>query len=1039
MNPARFTVARPVFTIMVTLIALTLGVVALKRLPIDLMPNVTYPTLSIIAEYSNVGPEEMELLVTRPLEEAVVAVPGVEEISSESGEGISNVRVSFTWGTDLDVATNDIRDRLDNIMDEFPNDMQRPRIRKYDIADFPILLIGISSRLDPIKQRQLVDEQISYRLERIPGVAAVDIWGGLEREIHVELKDNKVESLGLSLEDIRIAIQNANIVVPAGIIERGRFDLSLRIPGEYSRLDEIRDTVIATQGGVPIYLHQVADIVDSHAKLDRVIRINDAPGIRLAINKQSGSNTVQVAEAVKREMRRLRSDYPQLTIVPVMDTSTYIQRSINNVTNSIYYGGILAILVLLFFLRDFRSTLVVATAIPISIITTFVLIYFGGLTLNMMTLGGLALGVGMMVDNAIVVVENITRLRQKKNYSPPLAAIEGTGRVTAPVIASTLTTLVIFLPMLFTQDMAGILFREIGYVVGFALVCSLAVSLTLIPMLVAKVIRVQSGQGETTDDNQNWLQKSCAALFEKVEDAYDRLLGIALQARAATLLLTVALLLASLILLPYIGGAYMPETDEGEVRIEVEMEAGTRLDVLNERSLLVESILRKEVPEALAMVADVGGSSYRGKPSEAEIELSLVPSSERDRTSQEIAADLRQKLKGIAGVTIRTRAGQGFFMLRRIAGGEADNLEIEIRGYNLDTLDQIGNVIRERIESIDGITDVRLSREDLEPQTIFRVNRERAADLGVSMEQVARTVETAIAGRITGQYRGDTGNEYAILVKLQNAEQKSLDDILNLTLLNDDGDQVVLRNVVTIESSERPVEIDRKDQQRVVDVDANVTGRDLNSVVEDVREILQKIPTPDDTEVLIGGDYEEQQEAFRELLLNFFLAIILVYMVMACLYESLIDPLIVMMCVPLALIGVLLALFITGTTFNVQSFIGCIMLIGIVVNNAILIVDHAANLQRSGNHNVLDIVRVAGRDRLRPVLMTSLTTILALIPLALGVGEGSETQAPLARVVIGGLLSATLITLIVIPVVYSLIHRKGRRAINDLDEAAVQL
>lgn len=1034
MNPARFTVARPVFTVMVTLIALTLGGIALNRLPIDLMPDITYPTLTITAEYGNVGPEEMELLVTRPLEEALVAVPGVEEISSESGEGNTNIRVSFTWGTNLDVATNDIRDRMDRVIDELPEDMERPQIRKFDIASFPILLVGISSRLDPVKQRQLVDEQISYRLERIPGVAAVDIWGGLEREIHINLKEEKIEALGLSLDAVRTAIQDANVVVPAGQIERGKFDVSLRTPAEFSDLDQLRDLVIATQNGVAVYLHQVADVVDSHVKLNRIIRINDNPGIRLAVSKQSGSNTVQVATAVKQEMERLKQDYPQLNIVPVMDTSEYIKRAINNVSRSILYGGSLAVLVLLFFLRDIRSTLVIATAIPISIISTFVLIYFGGLTLNLMTLGGLALGVGMMVDNAIVVIENITRLRRDEGYSPTQAAVEGSGQVSAAVVASTLTTLVIFLPMVFAQDMAGILFRQLGYVIGFALLCSLVVSLTLIPMLVARLVRSHSN--DVRPESVNRLEAACSALYARVESGYLWLLDAALKARWQSLLLTVLLLLVSLTLLPHIGGAFMPETDEAEVRVEVQMQPGTRLDVLNERALLVESIIKKHVPEMQSIVANVGGSSYRGRPSEAEIEMSLVPGSQRDRSSQEIAADLRRQLAGIAGVTIRARAGQGLFIFHRVAGGESEKLEIEIRGYNLETLDRLGKVIRDVVQPIEGITDVRLSREQQELQTIFRINRERAADLNVSVEQIARTIETAIAGRSAGQFRR-SGNEFNILVKLDNAEQKTLDDILNLTLMNKDSDQVVLRNVISTESSERPVEIDRKDQQRVVDVDANVSGRDLNSVVADVRTELQKIPTPDDTEIIIAGEYEEQQKAFAELLLNFVLAVILVYMVIACLYESLIDPLIVMMCVPLALIGVLLALFFTGTTFNVQSFIGCVMLVGIVVNNAILIVDHAGRLHREGNRDVFEVVRLAGRHRLRPVLMTSLTTILALIPLAIGIGEGSETQAPLARVVIGGMLSATLITLVVIPVLYSLIHRKQRRALGDLGRIGV--
>ncbi len=1031
MNPARFTVARPVFTVMLTLIVLTLGGIALKRLPIDLMPDITYPTITVSAEYGNVGPQQMELLVTRPLEEAVVAVPGVEEISSESGEGVSQVRVSFVWGTDLDVATNDIRDRLDRIVDQLPEDMERPQIRKFDIASFPIMLVGISSQLDPIKQRQVVDERISYRIERVPGVAAVDIWGGLEREIHVDLIDEKIEALELDYESIRTTIENANVVVPAGQIKRGQFDLSLRTPGEYTSLDQIRDTVVSHDDGVPIHLHQVAEVVDSHVKVNRLIRINGEPGIRLAINKQSGSNTVQVATAVKDELKRLREDYPQMNIVPVMDTSQYIERAISNVTRSIFYGGSLAVLVLLFFLRDIRSTLVVATAIPISIITTFVLIYFGGLTLNLMTLGGLALGVGMMVDNAIVVIENILRLRSEERYEKSHAAIDGAGYVAAPVVASTLTTLVIFLPMAFAQEMGGILFRQLGYVVGFALVCSLLVSLTLIPMLAARILPLHA---ITANQNTGGMMQSVwGGVLAWIDCFYDRLLNAALAARWQTLLITLAAVIASLGLVSHIGGEFMPATDEGEVRVEVQMEPGTRLQVLNEQTLKVEEIIRRTVPELKASVVDVGGSSFRGRPSEAEIELSLVPSAQRERSSQQIAADLRRELKHIPGVTIRTRAGQGLFLFRRVAGADAENLEIEIRGYNLETLDRLGELIRQRIEPVAGITDVRLSREDQEPQTIFRINRERAADLGLSVDKIARTIETAIGGRSAGQYR-EGGDEFRILLKLRNAEQKTLDEILNLTLMNEAGEQVALRNVLRLEQSQRPVEIDRKDQQRVVDVDANIHGRDLSAVVADVRAELQKIPKPDDTEIIIAGDYEEQQESFRELILNFVLAVILVYMVMACLYESLVDPLIVMLCVPLAAIGVLLALFVTGTTLNVQSLIGCIMLVGIVVNNAILIVDHAGRLHRETDMDVMSIVRKAGHNRLRPVLMTSMTTILALMPLAMGVGEGSETQAPMARVVIGGLLSATLITLVVIPVVYTLIHHSGRRSLNRYGE-----
>jgi len=1023
MRLTQLSVSRPVFTVMVVLIVMILGGVSLSRLPIDLMPELTYPTLSVNTSYENASPEEMEELVTRLVEEAMAAVPGVEEITSVSSEGQSSVRISFTWGTDLDGAANDIRDRLDRITGHLPDDASRPQLRKFDVAQFPILILGVASRLDPLEMRLIVDNQVKQRLVRIPGVAALDVWGGLEREIQVNVDPAKVRALGLGLDQIVQAIREANISVPVGFVEQGRFEVTLRTPGEFVCLDELRATVIASREGAQVSLSQVAEVLDTHQRRTRIIRINGEPGMRLAVRKQAGTNTVQVAQAVLREVERVNADMPQIQLLPMIDTSKYIQQSINNVSRSILVGGFLAVFVLLFFLRNVRSTVVIGLAIPISIIATFTLVYFAGFTLNLMTLGGLALGVGMMVDNAIVVLENIFRKREQGGEIMAVA-VSGTKQVATAVTASTITTLVIFLPMIFLEGVAGVMFQQLAYVVAFALTCSLIVALTLVPMSAARLLGSASKDSSPGGGGLGrWAFEASGRVFQRLENGYLSLLKLGLQHRLTVLGVVLTIFVGSLLLTPRVGSEFMPSTDEGEVRINVEMEVGTRLEVVDAQVRRIEQIVRELTPEAENTVVRVGSPGWRaGDGATGEIRVALVPVRERTRSSEQIAQALRPALAGIPGTVVRTRAGQGLFILRMGAIGDGDSLQVEIRGWELARLDALAAEVAQRIEDVPGITDVRLSREAGVRQELLRIDRARAADLGLSVSRITRTLETAIAGTSATNYR-DAGHEYRIQVKLADAEQMSIEEILDLTITNAAGEQVMLRNVLTPETGRGPTQIDRKNQQRITSVTAGISGRDLGSVVADVRERLREMPVPRDYEIVFAGDYEEQQEAFGELTLALILALILVYMVMAGLYESFRDPLVVMFTVPLAAIGVVWMLLLTGTTFNVQSFIGCIILGGIVVNNAILIVDQASYLRKDRGMNPHDAVYEAGRRRLRPILMTSMTTVLGLLPLALGWGEGADAQAPMARVVIGGLLSASIITLVVIPIMYTVFYR----------------
>jgi len=878
-----------------------------------------------------------------------------------------------------------------------------------------------------VELTELIEVQIRYRFARIPGVAQVDVFGGFNREVRIELDPDRIKAVGLPLDRVLDAIGDANLDLPAGKIEQGRYEVTLRAPAEFINLDQIRDTVIAQRDGAAITLGQIAEVKDTYEKLTRLVRVNGDRGLRIGIRKQASANTVEVSKRVLAEIDAVNQAFPQVHIVSVINQGNFIERSIANVARSVLYGGGLAIVVLLFFLRSIRSTLVISLSIPISIVTTFALIYFGGFTLNLMTLGGLALGVGMMVDSSIVVLENIFRRRSEIGETPEKASVEGAREVGTAIIASTITTLVIFLPLIFVRGVSAILFRELAYVIIFSLICSLMVALSLVPMLASRLLASGQQRLKKPASRANRWAAAANSVFVSLENAYLDLLRRVLDHRLVTVFAAAAVLGASLLLLPLIGTEFLPPSDEGEVRVTGKMEIGTRLDLVDRQTRIMEQIIKPAVPETGSSVVSVGSTGWRPDAgSEGEIRLSLLPAAERKRSNLAIAQDLRHRLDGkVPGMEIRVRAPQGQFLLERLLGGD-EGLTIEIRGHELATLDALAASAAKAIADLPGITDVQTSLQAGIPQQEIRVNRDKVSDLGLSVRNVTELLQTAVAGSKAGEYRTG-GNSYRILLQLKDAEKRSLDEILNLTLTTASGEKVALRNVVASESSRGPILIDRKDQQRRVTVSANVAGRDLGSVALDAQALLDQIPRPVGYDLTVAGSFEEQQKAFRELVISLVLALVLVYMVLACQYESLRDPLVVMFSVPLAAVGVLLTLFITKTTLNIQSYIGCIMLGGIVVNNAILLVDQAGRLIEDGMHT-RDALIEAGRRRLRPILMTTLTTILGLMPLALGVGEGSEAQAPLARAVVGGLTGSTLITLVLIPAVYSLFHPETQKS-----------
>ena len=1033
MNLPALSIRRPVTVLMASLIAILLGAIAFLKLPTDLMPEIVFPTISVRAEYPGVAPEEMENLVARPLEEALSSAPGVKEITSSSSEGSTSVRVAFEHGVNLDEAANELRSRLDRRRATLPEDMPPPVMYKFDVTQFPIMFLTISApSMDAKELRRFVEKQIQYRLERVPGVAQFTVRGGLRREIHVDVDLAKLRSLNLSVSDVVNVVRRENINRPVGPVQEGRFEVLLRTQGEYRNLDEIRNLVVATRNGVPIRMREIADVEDSHEEIRQIVSVNGAQAVRLFVYKQSGANTVSVSDAVWKEIELIHKDYPDVRITSTSDSAQFIRAAISNVKTSAIQGALLAVLVLLVFLRSLSSTLIIGIAIPISVIATFALMYFYGFTLNTISFGGLALGVGMLVDNAIVVLENIFRHRED-GASVMQAALEGSREVAGAVTASTLTTLAVFVPLVFVSGVSAVTFKQLAYVVSFSLLCSLAVALTIVPVLCSRLLRRQEAR-RRRDGAIARVADWAGHLQDRLAESYGRAIRWTLTNRALTVGSAAGVFAASLLLAPLVGVELSPEADEGEVRVDVQLESGTRVHVTEDVMQRLAKIVRTKVPEAASIMVESGtgggGGGGGGGPRASgqhvgELRIQLVPQSERKRSAKEVAAAIRPALSIQPGMVVRTRVSTGMFS-RMMGSSGGDRLVVEVRGHDLETLDQLARKVRDIMLTIPGVPEAQINRQPGTPEMVVQVDRVKAATLGLNVSDIAEAMETAIGGRRTSMYR-QAGDEHNILVRLKERDRLNVAQVGTVPLVTVGGQTIPAESIVRMRRQEGPVSIERQDQQRLITVSGTLGDRDLGAVVRDLDQRLRPIPKPQGYEIRYGGEYEEQQEAFRELTVAAILALLLVYMVMAAQFESLRDPFIILFSIPLAAIGVLLMLVMTQTTFNMQAFLGAIMLVGIVVNNAIILIDYTNQLRREHGYALRDAVIAAGSRRLRPVLMTTATTVLGLIPMALGIGEGAELQEPMARVVIGGLMSSTMITLLLIPVIYYMIEERGER------------
>jgi HAE1 family hydrophobic/amphiphilic exporter-1 len=1006
---------------MLSFVVVLLGAISLTRLPVDLMPDVSFPSITVRVTYQGVGPLEMEELITRPIEQAVSAVAGLDQVNSTSSEGNSTVRLNFTWGTDLNEAADEVRSRIDRVRGRLPEDADPPTIFKFDSTSFPIMGVGVEGNFDPVTLREMAQNDLSPRLERVAGVAAVSVDGGLRRQIRVDLSREKITALNLPVDRVVNILRTENQNIPLGeVFEADRMFL-LRSPGQFTNIDEIRNLVVMTKDGVPVYLRDIAEVRDTTEDRRSFTRINGNPGIRMRVTKQSGTNTVQIAEGVRAEIERINREIPGVTLQVLDDQAVYIQRSIGSVQEHALVGSLLVILVIFAFLRDIRSTIIICTSIPISVVGTFALLYFGGYTLNTLTFGGLALGIGMIVDAAIVVLENTYR-HLEMGKDGMTAAIEGAEEVWSAILASTLTHIAVFVPMLFLTGVSSIMFGQLAAVVSFSLAMSLFVAVTIVPVLCSRLLRLAPPAESRTGPIGvmfRWSERALAGL----DAAYARALHASLQHRPTVFAVGLVMFVAAIVLLGRVGFELQPTTDEGEVTIDAELAVGTRIETTEEVLIRLEETIRQSTPEATMLITQAGGGGGGGwgnsSTNRGSITVRLTPKDQRARASDQVAMDLRRQLSGLPGVIIRTRASGGqMMMMRGGGGGDGSRLSVEIRGHELDQAKTVAQDLKSILDTTQGIADARLGRDEGRPELAVNVDRDKAAVLGMTVTGVANTIRTNVAGTQAAMFR-EAGNEYPIVVRLRESDRDEISSVGDVLLSTPSGRVLPAKNVMVVNRDTGPTQIDRKNQERITRVNSEVEVT-LSEAVANVQARLPELNIPKDFEISFGQEVEDQTRSFRELQLVLILAIVLVYTVMASQYESLRDPFIIMFSIPLAAIGVVGALLLTNTPFSMQAYIGVIMLAGIVVSNAILLVDYANTLRRRDKLPLRQAIEQAGHHRLRPILMTSICTALGLVPMALGIGEGAELQAPLARVVIGGLLTSTLITLVFVPAMYTL-------------------
>jgi HAE1 family hydrophobic/amphiphilic exporter-1 len=1021
MNITDLSIKRPIAIGSVFLAIIVFGFVSLTKLKIDLFPNVSLPMMVVFTSYPGAGPEEIETEVTQPLEKTLGTVSHLEKITSSSSENMVMIMLQFNWGTDLDAAANDVRDNIGLMQSYLPDEASTPMIFKFDISMQPVVMYYISGNIDP-KELHTIASDIADRLQRVGGVAASFAGGENQEEVQIIVDPLKLAGTGITTDQINTVLQAQNLNYPLGSVEASTRVYTLRLIGQYGDLDEIRKTVIGNSRGVPVLLGQVAEVVSRTAKATSVSRVNGITSTFGFVQKRPDANTVTVSSAVVKELNEIKKTLPPGVNINVsFNQAKYITKSVRSTADTLWMGAILAVLILFLFLGNLRATFFVAAAIPITIFFTLFLMYLFGMTLNIISLGGLTIAIGMVVDAAIVVFEAIYRHQEEKHENAMVASSVGTNEVAAAITGSTLTTVAVFLPLLLVSGLASIFFNQLALTVTFALMSSLIVALTILPMLTSRFLDMRKMQ-------RSGIANTFNEFYKKFEGFYVRIVSWALKHRKAVVLGTLAVLILSLALYPLIGSELMPESDRGVMSLEAEMPLGTNLATTDSAIMKLEKILLKEVPEAEVLTTTTGtGSGFTALFNQtsgahsSSVDMYLVDKEKRKRTIKAIQHDLRDKINTIPGLEVRI-ATQSISTM--FGGGKP--VEIKLFGYDLERVVGYSELLMDSLKGIKGLTDVESDFIKGKPEYRFLIDRQKAASFGLTPYQVGSALRTRFEGTVATTYRKG-GKEYDVKIKFDERYANNLGRIKTMTITTPMG-EVPMRNFLVDTISTGPVTIKHEDNERIVTVTANVEGRDLNQVARDVIKKMNSLPAPAGVNAKMGGSYEQMQTTFRDLGFVILLSLALVYLIMAGQFESFKEPFVIMFTIPLGVIGVMWALFFTGTTISMQSLLGVLILGGVVVNNAIVYIDYTNQLRKKIGMTLIEALTEAGRVRLRPILMTALTTICGLVPMALGIGSGNEMRAPMARSVIGGLLVATFLTLVFIPSLFTYFVKEKKAA-----------
>ncbi|MDD2589277.1 MAG: efflux RND transporter permease subunit [Fermentimonas sp.] len=1021
-------VKNPVGTSLIFIGVVLIGLLFYRQLPIDLYPNIDLNIVSVMTSYSGAGAQDVEANVTRPLEDVLNTTEKLKEITSQSRDGLSMIMLEFDFGTDMDAVMNDVRDKVSLISGFLPDGTEDPMILKFSSDMIPVVVLSATAEESAGALYKILDEQVANPLNRISGVGTVSVGGAPQREIQVNVVPAKLEAYNMSLEQIAQVIAAENLNVPAGNFDIGSQTYMLRLEGEFKNSRDLNNIVVGNSMGRPVYLRDVATVSDT---LESRVQENYTNGRRSAsiiVQKQSGANTVAIADAVKAELPGLQETLPpDIHIETVMDTSDYIKTSINSLLETILIALFIVGIIVLFFLGRWRATIIVMVTIPISLIGSFIYLYLTGNTINIISLSALSITIGMVVDDAIVVLENITS-HIERGSRPKQAAVYGTEEVSLSVIASTLTIIAVFLPMTMVGGFAGVMFKQLGWMVTIIITLSLIISLTLTPMMSAHMMR------STKETNKNkfdrWYSKNILPMLDKLDGGYGRLVNWVARRRRTTLLGVILIFIISVIISAVtLKTAFMPESDNNSIALTVEMPTGTRMEVAREVGHTIAQGMKDKYPEIEIISFSVGmageDDTWAAMQDNASnimtYTMRLTEAKNRKKTIYDISDEIRQDLAKMPELhRFQVMPGGGDMGM---AGGS--NVAVEIYGYDLAETDAIAADMSSKLADVKGLRDIVVSRKDYRMEYQIQFDREKLALNGLNMATAANAVRNRINGLVMSRYRED-GEEYNIRVRFEEQYRQSIEDIEDILIYNPMGTGVRVRDLGTvIETSSLP-QIDRQDRERIVTVTGTIYGRALSEVVEDVNIILAETEIPTGVQIEIAGTLEDQQEAFSELALLLLIVSILVYIVLASQFESLTYPFMIILTIPFAFTGGLLLLAITGEPLGIMGYVGLIMLVGMVVKNAIVLIDYI-NLNRERGMSIITAVVHGGRSRLRPVLMTTLTTILGMIPLAIGTGQGSEMWRALGIAIIGGMTFSTIITLILIPALYSMMAGYGVR------------